>query len=1000
MNRLWYELALTLLVASTLALWNGWGLARLLLPAALQPWRAVLAPLLGYALTILVGYWIARFVGGLGLALMLLLPLSGWLNWLAWRRYGMPNLAAALNQHCPALLAVLIALAIGVAPLYSYGYAAPIGAGWDVENYWPTARYLTRGPVSAIATAPDNPLRDINADPPRIGLTLGFSIWQGSVDLLSFSYSEPLVSFVPLLAWLRALGVAGIYVLLQSVFELRRLWAGFGALLAALNGLLLWVSYFNFGMQLAAWPLIPLALILGLAAVQTLPDSSSVARRHSWFALLIAAIGLAAIPVAYYPALGPIGLMAVGIGIATLWSARNRWSLVGRAGILIALTLAFAAPTIPDYFAGFNYRYSLPMTTLGLFRFAPLSDIVGLSRFRLREGPEPLSLPLLLAALALALTAGYGLIAGRQRGRWIGMLVGASGFLLYLRFGAEYHYGYLKAAAYLGWIVTALAASGLQAIHDHLAGHPSLLRRLVTGSVGVIIGGAIAFTGGRVVADHWRTPGLFVGELPALRELRQVVPAGSTVLLTGDSRVQGMTSTLAAYLLDHAIVWGDVRTGYTSSVAGEPDAIAGYALLHRDEDPTLWGYAEPSIWSGGSYRLYRRPGDVIAHLKAQQLLVEGQSITVSITADRLSTVALLLPSERVTRWIRLQTVSLTPAEIVIDGQRYAVPAGLGAIVVGPVETPHTLTIQSGAIPIRLQSLSLFSAVPTEADTANQSVVVNAASAVAGSQIIATIDMFNPDSGPLVVALELWEQRQGYLLARYGLRLFPAAVPQQVIVAIDFNNRSATARDADGTFLPLGVWQAEPQPGIYTARLWIGTDLRALLAPVDLFALAIDRAGQVTLDWTAQHSLLAARIDRPLQPLAAQFGDDMLLRGYDLGVDQIVAGDTLAITLWWQALRDQLDERSIMLHLRNERDERIADADGPPAAGGRPTSLWQAGELIIDDQRLTIPAGLPSGRYWLVVGSYRWPSLELVPLHGATELFWRIPLEVKAAATEQ
>lgn len=236
MNEL-LHVGLTLFVASALALWNGWGLARLLLPAALQPWRALLAPLLGYALTILVGYWVVRLVGGLGWALGLLLPLGGLLNGIVSRRYGPPDLAAALRQHWPALLVALIGVAIGVAPLFSYGYVALIGGGWDVENYWPVARYLTRGPVSAIATAPANPLRDINADPPSIGLTLGFSIWQGSVDLLSAG--EPLLSFAPLLAWLRALGLIGTYVLLQALFDLRRGPAAFGALLAALNGLLL-----------------------------------------------------------------------------------------------------------------------------------------------------------------------------------------------------------------------------------------------------------------------------------------------------------------------------------------------------------------------------------------------------------------------------------------------------------------------------------------------------------------------------------------------------------------------------------------------------------------------------------------------------------------------------------------------------------------------------------------------------------------------------------------
>lgn len=984
------QMGLTLLVASALALWSGWGLARMALPAALQPWRAVFAPLLGYALTILVGYWVVRLVSGLGLALGVLLTIGGVLNWLAWRRYGPPNFLAVLQHHWPALLVALVGVAIGVAPLFNYGYAAPIGGGWDTENYWPTARYLTRGPVGAIAAAPANPLRDINADPPRIGLTLGFSIWQGSVDLLSGG--EPLVSFAPLLAWLRALGVVGIYVLLQTVFDLRRGPATLGALLAALNGLLLWTSFFNFGMQLAAWPLIPLALVLGLAAVQPAPAQHAADR---FAPLLVAAIGLAAIPVAYYPALGPIGLMAAGIGIATLWQIRERWPLIKRALILALLALALAAPTIPDYFAGFNYRYSLPLTTLGLFRFVPLSDIVGLTLFRLREPPEPLTPLTGLAAFTLLALAGYGLLAGTQRGRWLGLLAGVSGFLIYLRFGAEYHYGYLKAAAYLGWIAGALAASGMQTALDRMRKHPQWLRLLVGSGATVIIGGAVAVTGGRVVADHWHKPGLFANELPALRDLRRLVPAGSTVWLTSDPRVQGVTIGLAAYLLDHAIVWGDVRTGYASSSAGEPDAVAEYALLHRDEDPTLWGYTDPPIWSGGSYRLYRRPAGLLAHVKLQEVVAAPQSITIPITANRLVSAEPVAGSEQETRWIQVQTATFTSAELVINGQLYTVPAGLGATTIGPLNVPDTLTVQAGETPIRLRAVSLFASPPANMGAVAHSVVLSAASVADGLRLSTTIEMLNPDSGPLVAALELWERRQGVFFGRYGLRFGPAATVQTATVTIDLASGAAMASNAVGEQLPLGAQQGVALPGSYTARLWVGTDQRALLTPVDLFAFTIDRAGSITLDWIAQHPLLAAQIERPLQSLAAQFGDDMLLRGYDVLTERVTVGETLAVTLWWQALRGNLDERSIMLHLRNERDERMIDADGPPASGGRPTSLWQAGELIIEERRVAIPADLPPGRYWLVIGSYRWPSLEPVPLRGASEPVWRIPIEVVA-----
>jgi hypothetical protein len=174
----------------------------------------------------------------------------------------------------------------------------------------------------------------------------------------------------------------------------------------------------------------------------------------------------------------------------------------------------------------------------------------------------------------------------------------------------------------------------------------------------------------------------------------------------------------------------------------------------------------------------------------------------------------------------------------------------------------------------------------------------------------------------------------------------------------------------------------------------------LLTPVDLFAFTIHRSGMITLDWVAQHPLMMTSIDRPLNVLDTRIGEDMLLHGYDRSTEQIAAGDTIAITLWWESLHNQLDERSIMLHLRNSADERIIDADGPPASGGRPTTQWRTGEVIIDDRRLTIPADLPPGRYWLVIGSYRWPSLEPLVWSDTLETGRRIPIEVQALPTSR
>jgi hypothetical protein len=990
MNTFVIELLSTLTVASALALWNGWGITRLLLPATLQPWRAILAPLIGYALTVLTGYWVVRFFSGLGLALGLLLPICGVLNWLAWRRLGPPRILTALHQHWTALLIGFVGIAIGIAPLLSYGYSAPIGEGWDIENYWPTARYLTRGPVSAIATAPPNPLRDLNASPPRIGLTLGFSIWQGSVDLLSSG--EPLTSFGPLLAWLRALGGIGLYILLQSVFDLRRWSATLGALLAVLNGLLLWVSFFNFGMQIAAWPLIPLVIILGLHAVQSMRFGEG---------LLVAAIAIAAVPITYYPALGPLGLMAAGIGAVRLWQQHERRLVLKQSIGLILLALVLAAPTIPDYFAGFNYRYSLPLTTLGLFRFVPLSDIVGLTLFRLRDAPETLTPLTAIAACTMFLLAGYAVMAAPQRSRWLGMVTGAALFLLTLRFVSVYHYGYLKAAAYLGWIVSALAVAGLQVLSERLSSQRQWLYYVVMAGTIMLIGGPITFTAGRVVADHWGKPGLFAGVLPALRDLRQVVPPGSTVFLSGDPRVQGVTSALAAYLLDHAAVYGSVRTGYATSTATTSTGIGEYVLLQRDEDPRLWGLTDPPIWRGGPYLLYRKPDTLLAYQPLDQLLTADQITTLTITAHQLAGHASLLDDERAERWLILQVATLKDSKLLIKEQTYNVPAGRHWISIGPLTTPQTVTIrQPDPDPVLLQSAMLTAKPPAILGQLPHSIVLSATSNAQDLHITTTLVMLNPDSGPVVAAIELWDNQHGYLFGRYGLRMPLATVPREVAITIDLGSGTAIAQDSTGATLPLGIQSGGAKPGSYTARLWIGTDQRALLTPVDLFAFTIHRSGMITLDWVAQHPLMMTSIDRPLNVLDTRIGEDMLLHGYDLSTEQIAAGDTIAIRLWWESLHNQLDERSIMLHLRNSADERIIDADGPPASGGRPTTQWRTGEVIIDDRRLTIPADLPPGRYWLVIGSYRWPSLEPLVWSDTSETGRRIPIEVQALPTSR
>jgi hypothetical protein len=499
---------ITLIAVCALALcaYAGWGACALGLPESLRPFGGLLAPLVGYALVLWVGYLGVSTVLDLRWSLALLLAVATLLNVLAWRKGARPWSAKFFSQfsilHAQFLLVLLfITFLVGVLPLLRYGYLTVIGQGWDTESYLPMAQHLIDHPLARIPEAPLSPLRGLVSDPPRIGVTLGFSVFQGMAMLLSGQ--SALATFAPLLALLRALGVLAIYVWLRTTMGLGRGAALLGAAGASVGALLLWVSYFNFGMQMAAWPLLALGLTIGLAAVEQLArptkgqrpttddteakdgrsriednssrssippapsarlSSSFIVHRSSFVGVvLLAGVVLAALPVAYYPALTIWIPMAAALGAArfveAVWNpqpptpartpgqgaeaaslgkpapeqtpvslppaVRDKRSAGGRlaggwrdgarlllaAMALGAVVLMLAAPTIRDYYAGFSFRYSLPAQHVGPDRFIAPTETIGLLAFRLpNDGPQPPAILILGGAALMGLLALAGLV--------------------------------------------------------------------------------------------------------------------------------------------------------------------------------------------------------------------------------------------------------------------------------------------------------------------------------------------------------------------------------------------------------------------------------------------------------------------------------------------------------------------------------------------------------------------------------------------------------------
>jgi hypothetical protein len=149
------------LVATLLATWCGWGLARLALPAALRPHQRTLTPLIGVAVLMVALYLAVSSAWGVAAALPAVLLAAGGANALAWRQRGPPRWRA-LRPDGLLWLVLVLTYVVGVWPLLTAGHSGIIGAGWDAESSLATARYLLHGPVRAIAAAPDNPLRDLS----------------------------------------------------------------------------------------------------------------------------------------------------------------------------------------------------------------------------------------------------------------------------------------------------------------------------------------------------------------------------------------------------------------------------------------------------------------------------------------------------------------------------------------------------------------------------------------------------------------------------------------------------------------------------------------------------------------------------------------------------------------------------------------------------------------------------------------------------------------------
>ncbi len=105
------------------------------------------------------------------------------------------------------------------------------------------------------------------------------------------------------------------------------------------------------------------------------------------------------------------------------------------------------------------------------------------------------------------------------------------------------------------------------------------------------------------------------------------------------------------------------------------------------------------------------------------------------------------------------------------------------------------------------------------------------------------------------------------------------------------------------------------------------------------------------------------------PLIAQLGESVKFLGYQLSAEAVKPGQTLHLTLYWQALAEMSTSYTVFTHLLDKDNHIWGQKDSLPGDGTLPTTGWLRGEVIADEYDILVQPEAPTGEYILEIGMY-------------------------------
>jgi 4-amino-4-deoxy-L-arabinose transferase-like glycosyltransferase len=101
----------------------------------------------------------------------------------------------------------------------------------------------------------------------------------------------------------------------------------------------------------------------------------------------------------------------------------------------------------------------------------------------------------------------------------------------------------------------------------------------------------------------------------------------------------------------------------------------------------------------------------------------------------------------------------------------------------------------------------------------------------------------------------------------------------------------------------------------------------------------------------------------------RFGDVLRLRGYRLERQTVHPGESVALTVYWQAMEKPPQMYAVFNHLRAPDNTPLWHGDSWPQAGVYTTEHWRKNEVVTEEYTIDIPEDTPPGDYPLYTGVY-------------------------------